>query len=98
VNLLNDCIIVVVPSLWPEPFGIVAREGIACGCVVVGSALGRLPDAIGPCGVAFLNGNHVALAGRLTELLRSPQQIAALRARAAAHLARHTADAVGGSS
>ena len=36
--LLNQCRILVVPSLWAEPFGIVALEGIACGCVVVGSA------------------------------------------------------------
>ena len=36
--LLNDCRILVVPSLWAEPFGVVALEGIACGCVVVGEA------------------------------------------------------------
>ena len=28
--------LLVVPSLWQEPFGIVALEGIACGCVVIG--------------------------------------------------------------
>jgi glycogen(starch) synthase len=92
--VLNDCQILVVPSLWAEPFGVVALEGIACGCVVVGSAGGGLPEAIGPCGVVFANGQPTALAERLAELLRNPQHLDALRAAAPAHLARHTADTV----
>ena len=92
--LLNECRILVVPSLWAEPFGVVAIEGIACGCVVVGSAAGGLPEAMGPCGVSFANGDAVELAERLTELLRQPERLTPLRQAAPAHLARHTADAV----
>jgi glycogen(starch) synthase len=94
VMMLNDCRILAVPSLWAEPFGIVALEAIACGCVVVGSADGGLPDAIGPCGLTFPNGDDTALANRLMELLHDPVQLAALRAHAPAHLARHTSDAI----
>jgi glycosyltransferase involved in cell wall biosynthesis len=94
VGLLNECRILVVPSRWAEPFGIVALEAIACGCVVVGSSGGGLPDAMGPCGVTFPNGDEGALADRLAELLLDPQRIATLRAKAAAHLAEHTPDAV----
>jgi glycogen synthase len=54
-DLLNLHQILIVPSVWQEPFGIVALEGIACGCVVVGSNGGGLKDAIGPCGVTFTN-------------------------------------------
>jgi glycogen(starch) synthase len=50
VNILNRHKILVVPSSWNEPFGIVALEGIACGCMVIGSSGGGLPEAIGPCG------------------------------------------------
>ena len=92
--LLNECRILVVPSLWAEPFGVVALEAIACGCVVLGSAAGGLPEAIGPCGVTFANGQPVELADRLTELLRDDWRLEPLRAAAPAHLARHTADAV----
>jgi len=92
--LLNECCILVVPSLWPEPFGVVALEAIACGCVVVGSAGGGLPEAIGPCGLTFPNGDAATLAQRLSQLLREPGRIAALRQAAPAHLARHSADAV----
>jgi glycosyltransferase involved in cell wall biosynthesis len=94
VALLNDCRILVVPSLWAEPFGIVALEAIACGCAVVGSADGGLPDAIGPCGATFPNGDGTALADRLAELLGDPARLSALRAPAAAHLGLHTADAI----
>src|ERR1041385_2476668 len=66
--LLNRHHILVVPSRWPEPFGIVALEGIACGCVVVGSADGGLKEAIGPCGITAKNGNENALADSLRML------------------------------
>jgi glycosyltransferase involved in cell wall biosynthesis len=93
--LLNQARILVVPSLWAEPFGIVALEGIACGCIVVGSERGGLPEAIGPCGVTFPNGDAAALAAALARLLRDPAAAARLLVAAPAHLARHSAEAVG---
>ncbi|MGZ8182614.1 MAG: glycosyltransferase family 4 protein, partial [Methylobacter sp.] len=59
---VNQHKVMVVPSLWHEPFGIVALEGMACGCVVVGSERGGLQDAIGPGGLTFPNGDSKALA------------------------------------
>jgi glycosyltransferase involved in cell wall biosynthesis len=41
-ELLNAHKILVVPSRFGEGFGVVALEGIACGCVVVGSTFGGL--------------------------------------------------------
>jgi len=41
-RLLNQHEILVIPSRWEEPFGIVSLEGIACGCVVIGSEGGGL--------------------------------------------------------
>jgi glycosyltransferase involved in cell wall biosynthesis len=84
----------VVPSLWNEPFGIVALEGIACGCVVVGSEGGGLKDAIGSCGETFPNGNVQALTNILAYLLTNPEQQAQYRKNAPTHLARHRKDNV----
>ena len=84
----------MVPSRWAEPFGIVALEGIACGCVVVGSEKGGLKEAIGPCGVTFENGNVQALADQLKSLLGNPDRQANLRQQAAEHLAKFQSDAV----
>ncbi len=89
VELLNRHRIMVVPSRWQEPFGLVALEGIACGCVVVGSSGGGLPEAIGPCGVTFPNGNSERLAEALGDLLRNPAALDGYRAPARAHLRPH---------
>lgn len=94
VKLLNAHQIMVVPSLWDEPFGIVALEGIACGCVIVGSEGGGLKDAIGDCGVTFPNGNVERLTQILFDLLTHPEKLSTYREQAKAHLARHTSKAV----
>jgi glycosyltransferase involved in cell wall biosynthesis len=39
--------ILVVPSMWEEPFGLVALEGLASGCRVVVTDRGGLPEAVG---------------------------------------------------
>jgi glycogen synthase len=93
-EILNRHRVLVVPSQWAEPFGIVALEGIACGCVVVGSEQGGLKEAIGPCGLTFENGNVRALADQLKRLLKDPKCQTKLREQAAEHLAKFQADAV----
>jgi glycosyltransferase involved in cell wall biosynthesis len=82
--------VMAVPSRWAEPFGIVALEGIACGCAVVGTNLGGLPEAIGPCGITVPNGNTSAMARALRSLLEDDGLRAGYRSGAPAHLARHS--------
>ena len=91
VRILNEHQIMVVPSRLAEPFGVVALEGIACGCVVVGSERGGLSDAIGPCGLTFPNHDADALADCLRRLLTDPALGDQLRAHAPAHLEKHSA-------
>jgi glycogen(starch) synthase len=88
VEIFQQHKILVVPSRYDEPFGVVALEGIAGGCVIVGSSGGGLPEAIGPCGVAFPNGDTERLAGAIEELLRTPDNRDRLLAKAPEHLAR----------
>lgn len=94
VTLLNQHHILVTPSRWHEPFGVVALEGIACGCVVVGSEGGGLKDAIGPCGETFPNNDMQALTNTLAHLLKNPDQQAGYRKNAPDHLAIHRKDKV----
>src|SRR2546430_13578700 len=54
-EILNRHQILVVPSRYDEPFGVVALEGIACGCVVVGSSGGGVPPGLGRCGGGSFN-------------------------------------------
>ena len=84
--------IMVVPSSWEEPFGIVALEGIACGCVIVGTDGGGLPEAIGPCGLLARRGDAADLALQIDRALLDFQGQKIMRAAARDHLSRHTAE------
>jgi glycosyltransferase involved in cell wall biosynthesis len=86
---LNRHRIAVIPSRWKEPFGIVALEAIACGCVAIGSLEGGLPDAIGPCGATFPNGDPRALADALSRFLKTPGLLVQYRRHAEEHLRGH---------
>ncbi len=89
-RLLNRHRVLVVPSRWEEPFGIVALEGAACGCVVVGTRSSGLVEAIGPCGPLVPKEDPQALAAALARLTDHPDDLAAFRDKAAAHLQRFT--------
>jgi glycogen synthase len=88
--------IMVVPSTWEEPFGVVALEGIAAGCVVVASRAGGLPEAVGPCGVLFKKGDVQALASTLKELLLDSALREKLIGERKRHLAQFQPEVVAG--
>lgn len=90
VRLFNQHRVLVVPSRFQEPFGIVALEGIACGCLVVGSQGGGLAEAIGPCGWTFPNDDVEALARALERALAHPSTDERMERQRARHLARHS--------
>ncbi len=94
VALLNAHPVLVVPSVWEEPFGVVVLEGLACGCVPIVARSGGLPEAVGDCGVVVAKGDVQAWALAMAELSASGELRARLRERAPAHLARHRPDRV----
>jgi len=71
--------VVVVPSLWEEPFGLVAVEAMAAGRPVVASRAGGLPEIVvdGETGLLAARGDMPGLASALRRLLAD----AALRRR-----------------
>jgi glycosyltransferase involved in cell wall biosynthesis len=86
--------VLVVPSRYREPFGIVALEGLASGCVVIGSEGGGLPDAIGRGGLTFPNGSASGLAEQIDHVLASAKLRRELRAAAVEHLQAFRGDTV----
>ncbi len=94
VTLLNAHRLLVVPSVWEEPFGVVVLEALACGCVPLVARSGGLPDAVGDCGCVVPRGDSEALANGISALLDDTAARERYRARAAAHLERHTPDRV----
>lgn len=91
---LNRHRVMVVPSRYEEPFGIVALEGLACGCLPVVSQRGGLVDATGGHGLTFPNGDAAALARTLRTVLEDPGIAEARLEGVEAHLARCSARSV----
>jgi glycosyltransferase involved in cell wall biosynthesis len=62
--------IVVVPSMWPEAFGLTCLEALASGRPVVASAVGGLPDLVreGETGLLVAPGDSIALAAAVSRL------------------------------
>jgi len=67
--------ICVVPSIWPEPQGIVALEAMASGKPLVASDIGGLKEVVqdGVSGLLFKPGDSEDLAGKLTKLIEEPE-------------------------
>jgi glycogen(starch) synthase len=85
---LNRHRILVVPSRWEEPFGIVALEGLACGCVVVVADSGALPEVIGPCGPTVPKNDSAALAAVLELLAGNSDILANYKQQIPRHIAK----------
>ncbi|MGQ0576768.1 MAG: glycosyltransferase [Pseudonocardia sp.] len=89
------CSLSVVPSLWDEPFGLVAVEALAAGRGIVVSARGALPEiASDPdCSWLFAAGRDGLVAGLRRAMRHDPARVtdAALRLWAA----RYHPDVVG---
>jgi UDP-glucose:(glucosyl)LPS alpha-1,2-glucosyltransferase len=85
--------IVVVPSRWPEPFGLTALEAMACGAALLYAPRGGLPEVAGEAGVAIDPDDPAALANAIVAIARDASRRAALAAAGLARAARFTAAA-----
>ncbi len=74
--------IVVVPSVWPEPFGLVAIEGLAYGRPTIVTDMGGLPELVDDGAGVVVEPRSDALAAAITSLLRSDVSTMAQQARA----------------
>ncbi|MFC8923162.1 glycosyltransferase family 4 protein [Cellulosimicrobium sp. NPDC057127] len=81
--------VLVVPSVWPEPFGLTALEGMAAGAAVVATAVGGLPEAVGDAAALLPPGDADALAGAIEALADDEASLAAAQEAAARHARRH---------
>jgi glycosyltransferase involved in cell wall biosynthesis len=86
---LNEHKFLLVPSMWKEPFGNVALEGLACGCIPIVSDGGGLPDAVGMAGLVFERGNVDSLVFTMKKILKSSNLQFRLQFNAKTHLKNH---------
>jgi glycogen(starch) synthase len=72
VELLNRHQNIVIPSRWQEPFGLVALEGVACGCRAIVANCGGLPEAVEGLASVFKHEDSASLASEIEQHLREP--------------------------
>lgn len=84
-----------VPSVWPEPFGLVGLEAAACGVPAIAFDVGGIGEWLtdGVNGRLIEAGDTSAMADAMTALLRDPAQLARLGGGARAAAARFSPDA-----
>ncbi len=70
--------LVVVPSRWPEPFGLTALEAMASGAALICSPRGNLPDLVRNAAVLVDPDDAGALAEAMVALARDEPRRAAL--------------------
>jgi glycosyltransferase involved in cell wall biosynthesis len=83
VAFLRSVDVLVVPSIWREPFGLTVVEAFAQGVPVIGSRLGAIAELVRPIGDGWLvtPGDTAALAARMARAIEEGR--AALPDRAA---------------
>ena len=95
VRCLNEHRFILVPSVWEEPFGNVALEGMACGCIPIVSDGGGLPDAIGAAGLSFRRNSLPDLVEAIRKVVSNSLLREDLLRKAEGHLKRHVTNEVG---
>ena len=74
-DLMSKSNILVVPSIWQEPFGMTAIEGLSNKMVVIASDVGGLSEIIKDKGVLIKDIDSRKLTTKLRELLNSSVEI-----------------------
>jgi glycosyltransferase involved in cell wall biosynthesis len=79
LEAMSAAAIVVVPSRWPEPFGLTALEAMACGAAVITTGQGGLPEVTGDAAIMVPPNDPPALAAAIVALAGDAPRRAALR-------------------
>ena len=68
-KIMKRSSIIVIPSIWEEPFGLVAAEAMSYGTAIIASNVGGLPEIIGNNGILIKKINSKVISEKLNLLL-----------------------------
>ena len=71
--------IIIIPSIWNEPFGLVVAEAMSNGVAVITSKVGGIPEIIKDNGLVISNINETKIENALLTLLNDPAELRKLQ-------------------
>ena len=69
---IQSASIIVIPSIWDEPFGLVVAEAMSNGTAVITSKVGGIPEIISNNGILLKDINTNKITKSLENLIRNP--------------------------
>jgi len=70
-EILNEISILIVPSIWQEPFALTALEGMCSGSAVIASKVGGMREMLEGTGLLIENINEKILEKKIRELIEN---------------------------
>jgi glycosyltransferase involved in cell wall biosynthesis len=67
---MKNASIIVIPSLWEEPFGLVVAEGMSNGACIIASKVGGIPEIIKDNGILIEKINHKKILSKIDYLIK----------------------------
>ena len=74
-KILKDASIIVIPSLWKEPFGLVAAEAMANGIAVICSKRGGLKEIVNKNGIMIDNIDSKKIVSSILKLTKNKDEL-----------------------
>ncbi|MDC1035027.1 glycosyltransferase family 4 protein [Alphaproteobacteria bacterium] len=71
--------IIVIPSIWEEPYGLVAAEAMSNGIAIIASDVGGIPEVLKENGILIKNINKFKLKNELERLMNNTDKIKILQ-------------------
>ena len=68
---MKNASIVVIPSIWEEPFGLVAAEAMSNGMCIIASKVGGIPEIIKDNGILIDKINLKKLSSKIEFLIKN---------------------------
>ena len=68
---MESASIIVIPSIWEEPFGLVAAEAMCNGACIIASKVGGIPEIIKDNGILIDNINLKKLSSKIDSLIKN---------------------------
>ena len=72
---MKDASIIVIPSIWEEPFGLVAAEAMSNGAAIITTLSGGIPEIVGSNGILIKNINQKKIEDALFMMLNNKKKL-----------------------